>query len=1185
MKNTVYEEIKSAGKLPSPSGVALKLMRLVDDEESTLEQIAGTVEADPALAARLIRLVNSPYYGGTRTIASVPTAVNLLGRKTVKNLALGISLLGSQRSGVSKAFDFERFWSESVARAVAARGLANQFGGCAPDEAFTVALLGKIGRIALATTFPKAYDDLLVQMHDGPLPVLLEAEFKAFQIDHNDLTAAMMADWRLANVFCESVRSQDTIDGLGSEDDSRVAKIARMLHLAGAMACVLVEPKVYREDLAALLQTADTLGVNTDLFTAAFDAAKQEWQDLGDVLSVQTHDAPSLQEAYTRASRTQQHILVVDDDPIVLKLLTKYLSDAGYEVLTAANGVEALRIIHSQGCQLVITDWMMPEMGGLDLCRAIRSSEGVGFAYILILSGSTDDDILAEAFDAGADDFLIKPCQKQELLSRLKAGVRTLALEANLSSQQRATHRVNAELATLNDKLQKMATTDELTGLGNRREAMTRAADYWNMAKREDRPLSCMLLDIDHFKRCNDTYGHDVGDAVLKDTARVLKRSVRAGETVYRIGGEEFVVFCMGATKEMASVGAERLRAAIENNRIERGRMSLGITISVGVAERGQRTVSPDDLLKLADQALYEAKRNGRNRVCVSGTDGLAVSQHSPREPVTVTRASANESPRLEPARGTVLVVDDDASSRRLARKLLERDGFEVHEACDGHDALAKVPTIHPDVILMDAQMPNLDGFECTRKLSANPSTCEIPVIMVSGQTDEKHVEAGFGAGAREYITKPFRHGEFVLRVRAMTELFHGKQDLVESNGVRGEQARAMQLLFDLSRSLASAKDLDTIVDHTATATAELLNSRRVSVLLPDDTGLNLFVASAIGIDDELARKILVPLGSAIAGRVFVSGKPTVVNAAGEAIDCTSRYESEFFASAPLASKALSVPAKVIGVLNVTERHGGRPFEPQDIEYLDLVCNMTASAIERIQSGQAREHAHAAIVIGLAKLAEHRDADTGKHLERVTQYALLLAKELRKSPQHASTIDDRFLEHLKQAMPLHDIGKVSIPDAILLKPGVLTDAEFSAIKRHTLVGANAIQSMIEQAPEADFLRMARSIAHCHHEWFDGSGYPRGLSGDEIPFVARTAAVADVYDALTTARPYKEAFPHDKAVGIIRETSGSHFDPVVVDAFLNVEKQCATMAQQLVDGDCGAHEAEPVMELVAHVSQA
>ncbi|MCH8147389.1 MAG: diguanylate cyclase, partial [Planctomycetes bacterium] len=191
---------------------------------------------------------------------------------------------------------------------------------------------------------------------------------------------------------------------------------------------------------------------------------------------------------------------------------------------------------------LILTDMMMPEMDGLELCRAIRTSEVVGFVYVVIHTANTDEDSLAKAFDSGADDFLAKPCQKQELLARLKAGVRALTAESKVTSQQLAIHKTNAELATLNDKLQWMATTDELTALPNRREAMRRLLDHCATADRENRPLACMMLDIDHFKRCNDTHGHGVGDAVLRSTARVLTRSVRASDAVFRIGGEEFVV-------------------------------------------------------------------------------------------------------------------------------------------------------------------------------------------------------------------------------------------------------------------------------------------------------------------------------------------------------------------------------------------------------------------------------------------------------------------------------------------------------------------------------------------------------------------------------------------------------------------------------------------------------------------
>lgn len=1166
MNKAVYQRLKDTGKLPSPSGVALELMRLLADEHSSVGQITATVELDPAISARLLKLVNSPVCGTSRTITSVAMAVKLLGRKSVRNLALALSLLSSNREGVSRHFDFEKFWSESVARAAAARGLVKHFGPCDPDEAFTVGLLSKIGRIALATAFPEPYDELLGQVSARCSSSLAEAEKGAFQIDHNALTSAMMRDWHIENDFCRSVRHQDTIHEIKSDDDSPVARIGRMLHLAGAIARILVEPRIYREDLSELLSTAESLGVGADAFEAAFEIVRNDWQELGAIFSVETRNAPSLQEAHTRASRGQQRILVVDDDPCVRRLLTKYLEDAGYDTLTADNGIEALRLVHTEGCPLIITDSMMPEMDGLDLCRAIRSSDGIGFAYIIMLTGQSDVDSLAKAFDAGADDFLTKPCQRQELLARLKAGVRALTSETKVAAQQMAIFKTNAELESLNTKLKRMATTDELTGLYNRREAMTRLEEYLAAANREGQRLACMMLDIDHFKKCNDTYGHDMGDAVLRNTAQVLQRCARAGETVFRLGGEEFAVFCPGSSAALAAVGAERLRGAVEVSRVERDGISLGVTISIGVAERDDRIGGPDDLLKRADEALYEAKRLGRNQVVVAGRGRP---ERTPGRAAPVPLAAKPHFPGTGVARescGMVLVVDDDPSARHMARKLLEQDGFAVSEADCGSAGVASAECIEPDVILMDAVMPGMDGFQCSRMLKGNPRTSEIPIIMVSAQSDKKYVEGAFESGAQEYIKKPLQHREFVLRIRAMTALARGKKELLISNSVRGEQARAMQLLFDLSRSLASAQSIDAIATLLVSATAELMNSRRVSLMLPEESRTKLAVVNSIGLDDPSPSRISVPLNDSISGQVFGSGQPTICNSKDEGITSTDAYESRFFASYPLASNALVAPKGVVGVLNVTERHDQQPFEAHELEYLDLVCHMGASAIEQYQSGQAREHAHAAIVIGLAKIAEHRDGVTGRHVERVTRLAVLLAEELRHGSPYASVIDDAFLRDLQHAMPLHDIGKVSIPDSVLLKPGPLTDSEFSIMKRHADMGAAALQFIIDQAPEASFLCMAYDIAKGHHEWYDGNGYPGGLTADQIPLSARIAAVADVYDALVTRRPYKEALPHETAVRIIREAAGSHFDPAVVEAFLNRHQEFDDLSVALAEGE-------------------
>lgn len=188
------------------------------------------------------------------------------------------------------------------------------------------------------------------------------------------------------------------------------------------------------------------------------------------------------------------------------------------------------------------------------------------------------------------------------------------------------------------------------------------------------------------------------------------------------------------------------------------------------------------------------------------------------------------------------------------------------------------------------------------------------------------------------------------------------------------------------------------------------------------------------------------------------------------------------------------------------------------------------------------------LIFTLAKLAESRDHDTGQHLERVQRYSRLLAQELANMNAFPGRIDGAFIRNVFLTSPLHDIGKVGIPDQILLKPGKLSNAEFKIMKSHTIIGAETLAEACKQCPNAAYLKMALEIVKSHHERFDGTGYPEQLAGDHIPLAARIVAVADVYDALRTKRSYKDAFTHEHASRIITDSSGSHFDPRVVEAF-------------------------------------
>jgi len=230
-----------------------------------------------------------------------------------------------------------------------------------------------------------------------------------------------------------------------------------------------------------------------------------------------------------------------------------------------------------------------------------------------------------------------------------------------------------------------------------------------------------------------------------------------------------------------------------------------------------------------------------------------------------------------------------------------------------------------------------------------------------------------------------------------------------------------------------------------------------------------------------------------------------------------------------------------------------KPFNPAEM-------TVRVSAGERILGMETRDVA----IFAMAQLAESRDPESGAHLERVQCYCRTLANWLAARNIPGYIVDTAFIKMLVSTSPLHDIGKIGIPDAVLLKPGRLSDREFEIMKTHAALGAQTLNAALKKFPEAKFLQMARDIAEFHHEQFDGSGYPHGLTGANIPLSARLVAVADVYDALTSRRVYKNAFRHDVAKSIIREEGGSHFDPHLVQAFLEAEEEFIQIRQRYPD---------------------
>ncbi len=225
-------------------------------------------------------------------------------------------------------------------------------------------------------------------------------------------------------------------------------------------------------------------------------------------------------------------IVIVDDDRVSLDFLLLHLAAAGYDAIPASSGQEALAIVQSGKSRLVISDWLMPEMDGSQLCAEVRKLKNLDYVYFIMLTVVTEKNRLVEAFEVGVDDFITKPFCESELLARLRAGVRMLHVQDELKRESLMRSQLNDQLAAANEKLARLVVTDELTGLPNRRYAMMRLAEEWSLAQRHCEPLACAVVDVDRFKQFNDLYGHFAGDHVLRHVAQSLRANVRDCDTV-----------------------------------------------------------------------------------------------------------------------------------------------------------------------------------------------------------------------------------------------------------------------------------------------------------------------------------------------------------------------------------------------------------------------------------------------------------------------------------------------------------------------------------------------------------------------------------------------------------------------------------------------------------------------------
>ena len=521
-----------------------------------------------------------------------------------------------------------------------------------------------------------------------------------------------------------------------------------------------------------------------------------------------------------------------------------------------------------------------------------------------------------------------------------------------------------------------------------------------------------------------------------------------------------------------------------------------------------------------------------------------------------------------------VLCVDDESNVLEGFRRQLRRK-FDLTTATSGPEGLALIREQGPfAAVVTDYSMPEMNGVEFLQQAHAIAPT--MVAIMLTGRAELRIAVTALHEGhIFRFLQKPC---PIDMLERAIDEALEQYRLVVSEQLLTAElrtlnaelEERVTQRTATIRRlhrfvtDLNGLDSLDLVADLVVQTTAEMLNCGRVALMLPVTQGGGLWIQAAVGLNEETVERTHVPIGEPISGRVFRDLQSVVLNTRDELLQYGDRRDGLVFNSVPLVSAPLLTPSGPVGVLNLAEPAGQQPFDADQLALLRTLAEASAIALRNQMRLRERNEARDATILALAKLAEHRDPETGAHLERVQEYCRLLSEHLATNPKYATVISKSFIETIVRSSPLHDIGKVGISDHILLKPGRLTPHEFETMKRHSILGGDTIRNLIQQGRTQDFLQMGMEIAYHHHEKYNGKGYPFGLAGEAIPLSARIVAVADVYDALTSKRVYKEAMPHEQAAAIIREDAGSHFDPDVVAAFCAQEEHFRQLARDLAD---------------------
>ncbi len=493
--------------------------------------------------------------------------------------------------------------------------------------------------------------------------------------------------------------------------------------------------------------------------------------------------------------------------------------------------------------------------------------------------------------------------------------------------------------------------------------------------------------------------------------------------------------------------------------------------------------------------------------------------------------------PPLETAR--ILVVDDEKVIRDILADFLTEEGYVVHTVEDGAQALEELHHRSYNLVLSDLKMPNLSGLELIQKISEE-SIPVLTVIMTGFGTVETAIEA-MKRGAYDYVLKPFK----------VDEVIHIVQRGLDRQRLQHENIRLKDALsiYKISEAIATSLSVEKVLDLVLDATIDAVDADVVSLLLEDPKQAGRFVEQMRKVSERAAPGVEAPpLNLAEALPLFREDRPLLVhgNRSYQFLESPPRDIDRHLVS--LCSIPLKLNGRIIGMLNAYSYTRGNKFSEGQRKMLYVLASRAAVSIENarlyehlVDANKDLTRANVSLeenfkqtIIGFAHALEESDRYTRGHSERVAMYARLIAIGLRLTEADIDTV-------VKVGL-MHDVGKIGVRNDKLNKPGKLTPEELAMFRSHPAKG----KRILEPIP---FMRDIVPGCYCHHEAWDGSGYPQGLVGDHIPLIGRIVAVADAYDAMTSDRAYRKALPHEIACGELERCTGAQFDPEIVPVFL------------------------------------